>query len=134
MTSAANNRLDPVVEAGHGAGRKETVAIIGMGKTGQAVARFLIHRGVSCEAFDEYPVGLPEALHLPLHIAPFDGALLATYARVIVSPASTGITRRSALCANPECLFAAIWSCSESFTAAILSALRAPMAKQQQCR
>ena len=62
------------------------VAVIGMGKTGQAVARFLIDKGMRCEAFDERPVELAEDLHLPLHVGPLDATALSAFARVIVSP------------------------------------------------
>ena len=68
------------------AGQAAATAIIGMGKTGQAVARFLIGQNIRCEAFDEQPVSLPEDLHLPLHIGPLDAGALASFDRVIVSP------------------------------------------------
>jgi len=61
-------------------------AIIGMGKTGQAVARFLIHRGINCEAFDESPVSLPDDLNIVLHIGVLNADVLKGFARLIVSP------------------------------------------------
>ena len=67
-------------------GNEQAVAVIGMGKTGQAVARFLLDRGVRCEAFDEQAVSLPEDMHLPIHIGPLDSKALSSFSRVIVSP------------------------------------------------
>lgn len=87
MNIAENNRTAPAdLKAGEGFGHKEAIAIVGMGKTGQAVAHFLLHRGIRCEAFDEHPVNMPDSLHLSVHTGPLDGSLLASYARVIVSP------------------------------------------------
>jgi UDP-N-acetylmuramoylalanine--D-glutamate ligase len=101
MNITENNLSFPVsVATGESLGRKEAVAIIGMGKTGQSVAQFLMQRGIRCEAFDEYPVSIPDSLHLPLHTGPLDHSLLATYTRVIVSP---GINwNHPALCAVRE--------------------------------
>ncbi len=87
MNISEGNRTSSVnITVGASFEEKGAVAIVGMGKTGQAVARFLIHRGIRCEAFDEHPVNIPDSLHLPMHIGPLDDRLLATYARVIVSP------------------------------------------------
>jgi UDP-N-acetylmuramoylalanine--D-glutamate ligase len=101
MNTAENNwatLVDSKTDAG--SGRKEAVAIVGVGKTGQAVAHFLIHRGVRCEAFDEHSVNIPDTLHLPVHTGPLDAIQLASYARVIVSP---GINwNHPALCAVRE--------------------------------
>ena len=65
---------------------RNSVAVVGMGRTGEAVARFLIDRGVRCEAFDERPVELLENLHLPLHVGPLDTKVLSAFSRVVVSP------------------------------------------------
>jgi len=87
MNITENNLASPVnITAGESIERKKAVAIVGMGKTGQAVAHFLMHRGIRCEAFDEHAVSIPDSLHLPVHAGPLDDSLLATYARVIVSP------------------------------------------------
>jgi len=66
--------------------RNKSTAIVGMGKTGQSVASYLLHSGVRCEAFDEGGVELPASLSLPLHIGPFDGDVFSQFARLIVSP------------------------------------------------
>lgn len=61
-------------------------AIIGMGRTGLSVARFLLNRGIACEAFDEAPQRLPADLLLPFHAGPLNGDVLAGFERIIVSP------------------------------------------------
>ncbi len=61
-------------------------AIIGMGKTGQAVAAFLMRKGIACEAFDESPVRLPEAMDIVLHTGALNADVLKGFARLIVSP------------------------------------------------
>ncbi len=66
-------------------------AIIGMGKTGQAVARFLIGQGVDCTAFDEsesasIDMTIFDEQQLKLHIGQFNADLLKQFARIIVSP------------------------------------------------
>ncbi len=66
--------------------RTRMTAVIGMGRTGQAAARFLQRRGEICESFDESPVMLPRDLALPLHIGPLDAGRLQSYDRLIVSP------------------------------------------------
>jgi len=67
-------------------GVSHKTAIIGMGKTGQATARFLMHRGIDCEAFDESPVSLPEDLNIALHVGALNAEALKGFARLIVSP------------------------------------------------
>lgn len=101
MNSTGNNRVAPEnLKAGQSSEHKDIVAIIGMGKTGLSVAHFLMQRGIRCEAFDEHAVSIPDSLHLPVYIGPLDGNLLATYARLIVSP---GINwNHPALCAVRE--------------------------------
>ncbi|MDQ6998158.1 MAG: UDP-N-acetylmuramoyl-L-alanine--D-glutamate ligase [Mariprofundus sp.] len=66
-------------------------AIIGMGKTGQAVARFLLEQGIVCSAFDEsekacidFP--MQDNVKFELHTGPFNAELLKQYSRIIVSP------------------------------------------------
>jgi len=66
--------------------RKNSTAIVGMGKTGQSAASYLLHSGIRCEAFDERQVKLPESLVLPLHVGPFDGSVFSQFARLVVSP------------------------------------------------
>jgi len=63
-----------------------TTAIIGMGKTGQAAARFLINRGIDCEAFDESSVCLPDDLDIVMHTGALNADMLNGFARLIVSP------------------------------------------------
>jgi len=76
--------------ASHENTRTNKQAIIGMGKTGQAVAHFLRHRGLACEGFDEAAVSMPDALAgsqgLRLHIGALNADTLKTFSRVIVSP------------------------------------------------
>ncbi|MFQ5581228.1 MAG: UDP-N-acetylmuramoyl-L-alanine--D-glutamate ligase [Mariprofundaceae bacterium] len=64
----------------------DTAAIIGMGKTGQSVARFMLDQGNACEGFDENPVNLPKGLSIPLYIGPLDAETLSRYGRIVVSP------------------------------------------------
>jgi len=66
--------------------RKMATAVIGMGKTGQSVAAFLMRRGIACEAFDESPVSLPEGMDIVLHAGSLNAELLKGFARLIVSP------------------------------------------------
>jgi len=61
-------------------------AIIGMGKTGQAAARFLMARGIACEAFDESPVSLPDDVDIALHIGALHADALSAFDRLVVSP------------------------------------------------
>jgi len=69
-----------------GADRSTMSAIIGMGRTGQAVAAYLTRLGQGCEGFDEHPVQLPDSLQIPVHVGRLDADVLAQFARVIVSP------------------------------------------------
>ncbi len=66
--------------------RRKATAIVGMGKTGLSVANYLLRSGLACEAFDEKPVALPASLQLRLHVGAFDGEVLSTFERIIVSP------------------------------------------------
>lgn len=64
----------------------ELIAVIGMGRTGQSVAAFLLRRGLLCEAFDEGKVALPQGLDLPLHIGKLKAAELLRFSYIVVSP------------------------------------------------
>jgi len=64
----------------------QLTAVIGMGKTGQAAAAFLLRHGMRCEAFDEKKVLLPQELDIPLHIGKLKAAALKRFSRIIVSP------------------------------------------------
>jgi len=61
-------------------------AILGMGKTGISLARFLLRNGERCEGFDEHKVKLPDDLKMPLHIGSFKADKLSQFDRIIVSP------------------------------------------------
>jgi len=61
-------------------------AIIGMGKTGISIARFLLQQGIPCEAFDEKLSALPEGLSIPLHGGVFNSETLQTFDYIWVSP------------------------------------------------
>jgi len=61
-------------------------AIIGMGKTGMSIARFLLQQGSSCEAFDEKLSSLPEGLNIPLHTGTLSSKILQTFNSIWVSP------------------------------------------------
>jgi len=61
-------------------------AIIGMGKTGISIARFLLKQGIVCEAFDEKLKNLPEDLHIPLHRESLNSKKLQLFDRIWVSP------------------------------------------------
>ncbi len=64
-----------------------TTAIVGMGKTGCSIARFLQSRGTACEAFDENgKVKLPEGLEIPLHTGRIKADALLRFGQVAVSP------------------------------------------------
>ncbi len=64
-----------------------SASIIGMGRTGCSVARFLRHHGVACEAFDEYRQTLPEdAPGIPLHTGRLDFARLSDSECIVASP------------------------------------------------
>jgi len=61
-------------------------AVIGMGRTGCSVVRFLDTLGIACAAFDEKLKTLPEDIHTPLHTGKLHTRDLQGYSRVIVSP------------------------------------------------
>lgn len=63
-----------------------SVAILGMGRTGCSVARFLSARGIKCIGFDEREVVLPEDVDVPLHIGPLAEADLLGFECLLVSP------------------------------------------------
>jgi len=65
---------------------EQPVAVIGMGKTGQSLVRFLQQRGIACEGFDEHAVQLPEGLKLPLHTGKLKLENLKPFRRIMVSP------------------------------------------------
>ena len=57
--------------------QRERHAVIGMGKTGLSILRFLLRKGVSCVAMDEGMQGRPEALQEMPHVTFQAGALRA---------------------------------------------------------
>ncbi|HXH72035.1 MAG TPA: UDP-N-acetylmuramoyl-L-alanine--D-glutamate ligase [Mariprofundaceae bacterium] len=65
---------------------EQPVAVIGMGKTGQSLVRFLQRRGIDCEGFDEHGVTLPDDLHVPLHTGKLKTERLQGFRRIVVSP------------------------------------------------
>jgi len=71
----------------------DTTAIIGMGKTGQSVAHFLLGQGIDCTAFDEAvntSIDIQENQDIEqkvqLIVGPFNADLLKQFSRIIVSP------------------------------------------------
>jgi len=62
------------------------VAIVGMGRTGCSVARFLQARHIRYVAFDEKQTTLPDDLQGSLRSGPLKGEELSLFSRVIVSP------------------------------------------------
>ncbi len=62
------------------------IAVIGMGRTGCSVVRFLVHRGLACEAFDEHLKKLPAELPVRLHTGRLRFKALEGFSRIIVSP------------------------------------------------
>ncbi len=66
--------------------QRQKIAIMGMGKTGQSLARFLLRHGEICEGFDEHKIKLPDGPGLPMHIGPFTADTLSQYDLVAVSP------------------------------------------------
>lgn len=64
-----------------------SASIIGMGKTGCSVARFMQQYGVTCTAFDEHKSTLPDSMpEIPLHTGAFDFTQLASSECLVVSP------------------------------------------------
>jgi len=63
----------------------QSTAIIGMGKTGQAVARYLIEQGLDCQGFDESAAASSE-LNIELHRGVLNADVLKQFSRLIVSP------------------------------------------------
>lgn len=62
------------------------VAIIGMGKTGASLARYLFRHSVVCEAFDEGEAVLPEDIRIPLHRGKLKAEALIGFDHIYVSP------------------------------------------------
>ena len=60
--------------------------MIGMGRTGCSVVRFLEQLGIVCDAFDEKLRVLPDNVHATLHTGVLRPRNLQGYSRVIVSP------------------------------------------------
>ncbi len=58
-------------------------AVLGMGVTGQSIARYLRARGEACCCFDEKG---GEGMTADVQVGPFDRSLLASFDRVVVSP------------------------------------------------
>lgn len=65
---------------------EQPVAVIGMGKTGQSLVRFLQRRGIACEGFDEHGVTLPDDLQVMLHTGKLKAESLQNFRRIVVSP------------------------------------------------
>jgi len=63
-----------------------TTAVIGMGKTGCSIVRFLQSRNILCEAYDEKACKLPDDIDVPLHIGTLHAKKLARYQLLLVSP------------------------------------------------
>jgi len=64
-----------------------SAAIIGMGRTGCSVSRFLHEQGISCTAFDEHKQVLPDGLGCTaMHAGKIDAGKLMACDCVIVSP------------------------------------------------
>jgi len=66
--------------------RDAATAVIGMGRTGCSIVRFLQSRHVPCDAYDEKPCKLPDDIHVPLHIGALNVKKLLRYKRLLVSP------------------------------------------------
>ncbi|MDQ6966555.1 MAG: Mur ligase family protein, partial [Mariprofundaceae bacterium] len=62
------------------------VGIVGMGRTGCSVARFLDAHHIVYTAFDENQISLPEDLQGSLRTGPLKGEALSLFARLIISP------------------------------------------------
>ncbi|MDX8411365.1 MAG: UDP-N-acetylmuramoyl-L-alanine--D-glutamate ligase [Mariprofundaceae bacterium] len=62
------------------------IAILGMGRSGCSVARFLTAKGIHCVGFDERDVELPADLDMPMRVGLLKEASLANFDRLIVSP------------------------------------------------
>lgn len=66
--------------------KMKKVAIIGMGRTGASLARYLFRRSIVCEAFDEGDATLPENIRIPLHKGELSAERLAGFDHIYVSP------------------------------------------------
>jgi len=66
--------------------RRKKIAILGLGQTGQSLARFLLRQGHVCEGFDEHKVTLPGDIEMPVHIGHFPIKELSRFDIVAVSP------------------------------------------------
>jgi len=66
--------------------KRQRIAILGMGRTGQSLARFFMRQGHTCEGFDEHKVELPDSLDLPVTIDLFSADILSGFDLVVVSP------------------------------------------------
>ena len=66
--------------------KRQRIAILGLGRTGQSLARFFMRQGHICEGFDEHKVELPESLDLPVTIDLFNADFLSGFDLVVVSP------------------------------------------------
>jgi len=65
---------------------RKKIAILGLGKTGQSLARFLLRQGHVCEGFDENKIALPDNIEMPVHTGKFSAKALAGFDVVAVSP------------------------------------------------
>lgn len=66
--------------------KQQNTAVVGMGRTGCSVARFLARRDVPCAGFDEHSVDLPEDVAITVRTGKLERAGLDGYARLVVSP------------------------------------------------
>jgi len=66
--------------------QRKKIAILGLGQTGQSLARFLLRQGQICEGFDESKVELPDDIDMPVHSGSFTAAALKGFDIVAVSP------------------------------------------------
>ncbi len=63
-----------------------THAVIGLGRTGLSIIRFLQKRGISCIAFDENKNSNHADLECPCHIGPLKAESLLAFEHIVLSP------------------------------------------------
>jgi UDP-N-acetylmuramoylalanine--D-glutamate ligase len=78
-----NTAIDPHARS---LGAADAVAIIGMGRTGCSLARFLARHGIRCVGFDEHDVQLAADVPVQVQIGPLEAAVLTRFGKVVVSP------------------------------------------------
>jgi UDP-N-acetylmuramoylalanine--D-glutamate ligase len=78
--------MNTAIDLNRDLGSPEAVAIIGMGRTGCSLARFLTRRGIRCVGFDENDVQLPDDVLIQVQVGPLEPGMLKRFGKIVVSP------------------------------------------------